>query len=109
MPDDEQAKTRERALRQLRTQKEEVDRICATSSHGSAAMLPEAAAELYNEAVDLLMEAGVDLEPGLRIRADEIQSPPTWDKKGYPGVPAFVLRLRLDRVMRLYGSVGESA
>ncbi len=73
MPDDEQANTRERALRRLRPQKEDVDRICATSSHGSTAMLPEAAAELYNEALDLLMDASVDLEPGLRIRADEIQ------------------------------------
>ncbi len=106
MADKERAMARAKAIARIRRQKEEVDRICAMSQHGSGALLPESAADLYNEALDLLIDVGVKLEPGLRIRSEQIDRPPKWDKKNYPRVPAFLLRSKLDRVLRLYESEG---
>ncbi len=106
MLNEAQALARARAITRCRNQKEEVDRVCTTSRLGSTTLLPESDAEFYNETLNQLVEAGMEVEPGLRVRSDEIVRPLRWDTKGSPGVQAGWLRAKLTTVLRRYSSEG---
>ena len=104
MSNDDQATARAQVITRFRHQKAEVDRVCTTARLGSTTLLPESDAAFYNETLDHLMETGVEVEPDLRVRSDEIVRPLSRDTTGSPGVQAGWLRAKLTTALRRYSA-----